>query len=166
MMKNSPVFLKAEPVEYTGNGFDPKKDFSQFLEEARKNRANVAHPQASLQHQTEEPKMSSEVKKSKRSWRKSLFSWLKVDRKSKTSREASTSTHITNLRPGSLSGPIYGSGRKIVPSHQLRRPASGPIANLFIPSRGEELELPYMCLDPLDHPTVSQQAYGPVYLVT
>ncbi|KAF9587116.1 hypothetical protein IFM89_039659 [Coptis chinensis] len=166
MMKKISVFPKSEPVDYNGHYFDPQVDFSLFLEEARKNRSSIMQNQASPFHQKEaQTKMSDEDKKSKRWWKRCLFSWWKVDKKSKPPRQSANSVRASNLRPGSLSGPIYGSERKAGPTSQARRHTSGPITSLFTPARGEGISLPYVSLDQLNHPIVSQ-AYGPVYLVT
>ncbi|PIA43290.1 hypothetical protein AQUCO_02000605v1 [Aquilegia coerulea] len=170
-MKKSPIFPNSEPALLDPHGlFDPTLHFSQFLEEAKKNRTSEAKTQtlSQLRNQQAQTKMPSHEKNINKSWKSALlFSWLKVDKKHKPPRASSSSVspHTSYLKPGSLSGPIYGSGRKATPSLQVKRPVSGPISNLFNVRKDQDLSIPYVSLDELNHPTNSQ-AYGPVYLVT
>ncbi|KAF6139908.1 hypothetical protein GIB67_009755 [Kingdonia uniflora] len=159
-MKKSPIFPKSEIGDYNGHdGFDSQLNFSKFLEET-KNHASQIKSQAPSPYQTKAVnKGLGEERKKKKSWKYSLFSWMKVKKKSKSAMESS-SPCISNPRRGSVSGPIYGSGRKGL----VARPISGPLSSLFTPVRKGEAEVPYMCLDQINYPI--GQTYGPVYLVT
>ncbi|KAF8388663.1 hypothetical protein HHK36_025343 [Tetracentron sinense] len=157
-MKKSPIFPRYESGNYTGSGFDPHLEFSQYLEEARKH-ANEEEIQAPWPYPKAEKIIMGE-EKNKKSWKSYLFSWLKIDKKSKPHMEPASSSHISKPRRGSVSGPLYGSGGQAESTH--RRPTSGPLAGLFNSKRSGGVEIAYMCLDqPSD-----VQAYGPVYLVT
>ncbi|KAF5181544.1 Transcription factor hamlet like [Thalictrum thalictroides] len=165
-MNKSPIFpANSEPAVDNAHGFDPTVHFSQFLQEARMNYTTVAKtqsfPQLGNKAQT---KMPSDDIKSNKSWKTALFSWFKVDKKQKPPRAWPSSHTNSYLKHGSLSAPIYGSsGRKATPfvTHRV----SGPISNLLTLGASQQLNIPYVTLDELNHPTASQ-AYGPVYLVT
>lgn len=134
----------------------------QFLKEARNSSFQV-HVNAVV---TNEKKIDSE-KKQRKSWKKSLFSWLKNDNKSKSLKQLPhTTAPALKARRAHVSGPLgraVGSG---VTTGKARRGDSGPLAGLFgSAGRPGELEVPYMCLDEeLNKQKI--QAYGPVYLVT
>ncbi|KAK9142160.1 hypothetical protein Syun_011560 [Stephania yunnanensis] len=160
---------KSENVDCNEFGFDPHMDFSQFLEEAkcRKGRAKNAQPRQNSPSLVEQKTMGGEGKV-KKSWKSSLFSWWKVNKKVKPQKgPLTTPIHNPNARQGSVSGPIYGSGGNAasLAQQRARRPTSGPITAMFAHSRGGEVGIPYVSLDQLNHPT-GHQAYGPVYLVT
>ncbi|KAK4838742.1 hypothetical protein QYF36_016076 [Acer negundo] len=74
------------------HGFDPQLDFSQSLEEARQHAKEVNFQASSTK--TEELGKKKQIggeKKIKNSWKNSLLSWWKVQKKSKPSREAAAS---------------------------------------------------------------------------
>ena len=137
----------------------------QFLEEARQHAKEVNFEASSTN--TEELRKKKQIggeKKIKKSWKNSLLSWWKVHKKSKSSMEPAASTsNISKLRKGHVSGPIYSSGRG--DDIKLRRQTSGPITNLFNPIKRGECEIPYMCLDQINN-SHHVKSYGPVYLVT
>ncbi|EEF28568.1 conserved hypothetical protein [Ricinus communis] len=165
-MKKSPVYPNFETSDYEGGfEFDPQVDFTQFLEEARQHAREMNFQTASAQQPEEAGKRTGEEKKSKKSWRTSLFKWWKADnKKSEASKEPENSSRISNPRKGHVSGPIYGSGGLAVESKH-RRQTSGPLTNLFNSTKRTGNEIPYMCLDQLSSPH-GAKAYGPVYLVT
>lgn len=161
-MKKSPVYPNYEGSDYGGYEFDPQVDFTQFLEEARQHarQMNLQNSQSNAE-EARKTRTGGEEKKSKKSWKNSLLKWWKSDNKKNT--EPANSSHISNPRKGHVSGPIYGSGRAVEPKH--RRQTSGPLTNLFNPTKRTGNEIPYMCLDQLNSPN-GVKAYGPVYLVT
>ncbi|KAK4413716.1 hypothetical protein Salat_2784400 [Sesamum alatum] len=164
-MINSPVYQGLESADYCINEFDYQEDFTRFLEEARKNAFNGISNAEQVEPARKE-RFDGE-KKSRKSWKKSLFSWLKPDRKSKSTKEAMHNTNISKARRGYVSGPVEpagcGSGGA---TGTAKRAASGPLTGLFSStSRVEEYEVPYMCLGQLNN-TQKLQSYGPVYLVT
>jgi hypothetical protein len=89
------------------------------------------------------------VRKGKKSWKSSLVSWWRLDKK----------------RQGHVSGPILNSYKGY--DGKQKNPFSGPlITSLFKPTkRSEENEIPYMTLHQqnIPHPV---QNYGPLYVVT
>lgn len=141
-------------------------DFDQFLEEARQHAREVKFQAPSTFSEETGKKKLGEDKKTKKSWKKSLFSWLKMEKNSKhpSMGPAANTSHISKPRKGHVSGPISGSSSGGDGMRQ-RRPTSGPIAYFFSPSRKVENEIPYMCLDQLNNPH-HVKSYGPVYLVT
>ncbi|KDP40623.1 hypothetical protein JCGZ_24622 [Jatropha curcas] len=163
-MKKSPVYPNYDTSDYVGYEFDPQVDFTQFLEEARQH-AREVNLQNSLPHAEETVKTrTEEEKKSKKSWKNTLFKWWKSDnKKGEASKQPANSSHVSNPRKGHVSGPIYGTGGTV--DMKLRRQTSGPLANLFNPIKRTGNEAPYMCLDPINNPH-GVKAYGPVYLVT
>ncbi|XP_059643807.1 uncharacterized protein LOC132285632 isoform X2 [Cornus florida] len=163
-MKKSPIYPKYEAGDYNDYGFDPQVDFSQFLEEARKHTSKEnfeAAPPPCLGGAGK--KHLGEAKTKKKSWKESLFSWWKDDKKSNSSVEPPTIPHTAKSKRGNASGPIYGSGGGA--SCKPRRPTSGPLTRFFHPTRRVENEMPYICLGQLNN-THDVQSYGPVYLVT
>lgn len=101
-------------------------------------------------------------RKKRKSWKSSLFSWLKMDRKNKTMVEVEPTTY-TKVRRGAgiFSGPIIHSNGVSIRSRS-RKPTSGPLPSLFNPSMADEI-VPYMCLN---QQFVNPHSFGPVYLVT
>jgi hypothetical protein len=113
-------------------------------------------------------KRSPEEKKYKKSWKNSLFSWWKTNKKSKPAQvETATRTSSYNSSPRRrlASGPVYGSGKTNDGNGRHSRSTSGPLTGLFNPTKTSENEIPYTCLDRLDRPP-AVQTYGPLYLVT
>ncbi|KAK0598146.1 hypothetical protein LWI29_032060 [Acer saccharum] len=165
MIKKCPTYMDYEGSDYGVHEFDPQLDFSLFLEEARQHAKEVNFEASSTN--TEELRKKKQIggeKKIKKSWKNSLLSWWKVHKKSKSSMEPAASTsNISKLRKGHVSGPIYSSGRG--DDIKLRRQTSGPITNLFNPIKRGECEIPYMCLDQINN-SHHVKSYGPVYLVT
>ncbi|GFZ04360.1 hypothetical protein Acr_16g0009840 [Actinidia rufa] len=164
-MKKSPIHPRYEGGDYS---FDLQVDFSQFLEEARKHESEENFEVAAQNPEEVRNKLSGEAKKNKKSWKRSIFSWWNFDRKSNSSMETPTSSHVTKPRGSrvSVSGPIHGGGGgRVATSCKARRPTSGPITSLFQPTKRVEDEIPYICLDKLNNPH-DVQSYGPVYLVT
>lgn len=131
----------------------------QFLEEARKGishgSSTTANPEMSRNEQ-----LDREKKQNRKSWKTSLLSWLKTDKKGKSTNhyQPTNSTTAPKLKRGHFSGPVRG----IVGSRVLRS-ASGQLGGVF--SETGETEVPYMCLAQLDNPQ-KLHSYGPVYLVT
>lgn len=169
-MKKTPKHPRFEQGDYNGNVCDPQMDFSKFLEEARQyaNEEIFQGPSPYLKEAGN--RRLGEEKKSKKSWKNTLFSWWKSDKKSKPPQSDSAYTsHNSKPKRVHVSGPIYGSGRKIdSSSNKERRPTSGPITNFFNSMNGSDddnNEMSYMCLAKLNN-SHGVKTYGPVYLVT
>ncbi|XP_023527883.1 uncharacterized protein LOC111790969 [Cucurbita pepo subsp. pepo] len=153
-MKNS-VSSDCEMNDPVFDDFDPRLNFSKFLEEAK-------------HHATEQEtgaKWLPPQKKSKKSWKNTLFSWLKSDKRTKPLPKPGTNPHIPNTRRVHVSGPIFTRATAIDGRSRGGRSTSGPIASLFSPSLSSEMEIPYMCLHQLTSPNTNHN-YGPIYLVT
>ncbi|KAJ1408325.1 hypothetical protein SESBI_23607 [Sesbania bispinosa] len=165
-MKRSPVQPKYEASHFDDYGFDLQEDFSLFLEEARQH-AKEAKLKSSSVHPEESGRRGSEKeKRGKKSWKSSLISWWKTDKKSKLGEDPTNNSKskVSGKRQGHASGPIYNSckgpnGRK------NWRPSSGPLTSLFKSTKREENEIPYMSLHQQNSPHASQN-FGPIYVVT
>ncbi|XP_065868314.1 uncharacterized protein [Euphorbia lathyris] len=167
-MKKSPVHPnKYETGDYgVGYEFDPQLDFSQFLEEAKQHERTMNLQNSAAESEAEKVRSTEDIKKSKKSWKKSLFKWWKSDTKKNeatSSKESDNSSHISRPRKGHVSGPLYGTGRPL--ETKLHRQTSGPLTNLFNPTKRLGKETPYMNLDQPNNPN-GVKSYGPVYLVT
>lgn len=94
-----------------------------------------------------------------------------MDKKNKTVVSRSSTT-IKGRRNGIVSGPMQSSSSagNSISSSRSRKPTSGPLMNLFNPSKREEEDGvgPYMCLNHLNNnpQDTAAHSYGPVYLVT
>ncbi|PKI37936.1 uncharacterized protein LOC116201190 [Punica granatum] len=169
MKKYPVVFPKYETGDYGAIDFDPEVDFAQFLNEARqhKNVSDVVGSSLNVEHGGRR-RSGDEKKEGKKSWKSSLFSWLKSDKKSKHRVEPATITSSCKPKPrkGHTSGPIYGStvrGSEVV----HHRPTSGPLSGFFSKTKRSENKTPYLTLGQLDRPNGNGASpYGPVYLVT
>ncbi|PSS18153.1 Regulatory protein [Actinidia chinensis var. chinensis] len=164
-MKKSPIHPRYEGGDY---GFDLQVDFLQFLEEARKHAIKENFGVAAQNPEEAQKRQSGEAKKNKKSWKRSIFSRWKFEKKGNSGMETPTSSHISKPRGSrvSASGPIYGgSGRSGATSCKSHRQTSGPLTSLFQPTKRVEDGIPYICLDKLNNPH-DVQSYGPVYLVT
>ncbi|TYI59725.1 hypothetical protein E1A91_D10G057500v1 [Gossypium mustelinum] len=161
-MNKSPAHQQYETSDCSYE-FDPQVNFSQFLEEARQHARDINLQRSSSCSEEVGKKRLGAEKKSKKSWRISLFSWWKINGKSKP---GSDPVHVPNpSKPtkGYGSGPLCTTTRGIKTRHQ--RPSSGPVSILFTPTRKMENEVPYMSLDQPNDP-YHINTYGPVYLVT
>ncbi|KAL6996181.1 hypothetical protein U1Q18_006315 [Sarracenia purpurea var. burkii] len=162
MMKESPIYSRYEGVDHD---FDPQVDFLQFLEEARKHTGEENFKVTAQYPDEAQKRQADETKKKKKSWKRSLFSWWKTNKKINSSNEPLTCLNISEpgCRHLSASGLLYGSrGRAgCKPQH----PKSAPLESFFPPTKRAENEMPYVCLDKLNNPH-NVQSYGPVYLVT
>ncbi|KAI3521295.1 hypothetical protein L1887_10757 [Cichorium endivia] len=131
--------------------FDPELDFAQFLKEAKT-------------HVSEEAR--KERTKAKRSWKSSIFSWMKSNKKDEQQQQPTVKTAYrkSTTRQGYVSGPI--NRVKGCNSEKPNRPRSGPLSGLFNHRKKmEEFQMPYISLGQLtSSPNISN--YGPVYLVT
>ncbi|XP_038895377.1 uncharacterized protein LOC120083617 [Benincasa hispida] len=160
MMKSvSPDYEMDDP------GFDDidlSLNFSKFLKEAKRH-AIEQDFKASTEEETGRKWLAQE-KKSKKSWKNTLFSWLKSEKKTKPMPKPEKNPHTPNKRRVHVSGPIY-TGATTTDSRPRRHPMSGPIASLFNPSMRTDMEIPYMYLHQLNTPN-SNHIYGPIYLVT
>lgn len=142
--------------------FDLGLNFSKFLEEAKLH-AIEQDFKASTEEETGRKWLAQE-KKSKKSWKSTLFSWFKSDNKTKPLPKPERNPHTPNKRRVHVSGPIYTAATTI-DNRPRRRPMSGPIPGLFNPSMRTEMEIPYMCLHQFTTPNTNHN-YGPIYLVT
>ncbi|KAF8011260.1 hypothetical protein BT93_J1768 [Corymbia citriodora subsp. variegata] len=162
-MRKSPVYPKCEASDYGATEFDPQMDFLQFLDEARQ---HICEPnvRASAQNSAEmvAKRNPGEDKKRRKSWKSSLLSWLRTEKKSKP--QAAPASHHHNHKPRKIvSGPIFGASKES--DARLRRLNSGSFSNLFNSTKRAENEMRYMSLEELDKPQ-GVKNYGPVYLVT
>lgn len=134
----------------------------QFVEEARKNAiqgpSTPPDLMAARRHQTDGEK------KKKKTWKTSLFSWLK---NSKSTNQHINNATVSRARPGHISGPIPGTVDISIATGRIktRGTASGPLSGLFSSTRAEDHEVPYMSLGKTSYPQ-QVHPYGPVYLVT
>ncbi|CAA0829496.1 Unknown protein [Striga hermonthica] len=146
-------------ADYCSHDFDYQADFTQFLEEAKRSTFQKAPttPQVS-------EKQLNPAKKNRKSWKKSLFYWLKIDKKDK--KPGPNIEKAFKPKNGHVSGPVHPTTGKNTTS-RARRPASGPITSIFSPTKGadEYDRVPYVCLGQISDPH-KVQSYGPVYLVT
>lgn len=136
----------------------------QFLEEARKNANHVVTSGTNFEENRK--KQLDHGKKSRKSLKSSLFSWLKTDKKCKSTKEPRTkdANLVSKTRRGHVSGPVDATTDGSV--SRARRAASGPLFGFRNSTRRpEEYEVPYMCLDQLNNHQ-KLQSYGPIYLVT
>ncbi|KAK9157736.1 hypothetical protein Scep_004310 [Stephania cephalantha] len=95
---------KSENVDNNEFGFDPHIDFSQFLEEAKCHKGQVRNAQRRQNSPSlvEQKTLGGEAKV-KKSWKSSLFSWWKVNKKVKPQKgHLSTTIHNPNVRQGSV----------------------------------------------------------------
>ncbi|KAL3632848.1 hypothetical protein CASFOL_025832 [Castilleja foliolosa] len=164
-MNKSEVFSRYETADYYD--FDYQADFTKFLEEAKKS----AHQETINTAQVEargEKQLNNSVKKNRKSWKKSLFYWLKIDKKGEKSGQESTNVQkVWKPKRGNVSGPVQGNVAEIITKGRSHRPASGPLTGFFGSAKGaEEYKVPYVCLSQINDPHDKLQSYGPVYLVT
>lgn len=154
----------SETSHYDDYGFDLQQDFSQFLEEAKEHGQEAKQKCSSVYPEESRKTGSEKERKGKKTWKSSLTSWWKADKKIKVkeTHNNSSKSKVSEKRQGHVSGPIHNSykGNDVKHKHHF----SGPLANLFKPTKREENEIPYMCLQQQNgHPV---QNYGPLYVVT
>ncbi|KAL2457379.1 uncharacterized protein Fot_30480 [Forsythia ovata] len=159
----SPIYKKYDSADYFDYEFDCQADFKQFLEEAKKN-ASQGNLKTEPLEKVGIKGQSHGEKKNRKSWKNSLFSWLKTDKKNKSVVQPPTNGIVgSEPRRGTFSGPVHGSVGGI--TGRPRKPTSGPITGLFSSSKRVEDEVPYVSLGQLNN-SHGVQSYGPVYLVT
>ncbi|XP_059302974.1 uncharacterized protein LOC132055264 [Lycium ferocissimum] len=168
-MNKFPIYPKYEAGDYCGYEFDPQTDFADFLSEARNHASEwkcSATPPRSIE--LGKNNFEKEVKKtSKKTWKSSLFSWLKSDKKkNQQSREPSKGSTINKPKRGCVSGPMPGISGPGSIAVRPNKPLSGPLTSLFSPMNKVDNEIPYLCLQKVKDSTHGVQSYGPVYLVT
>ncbi|KAK7294540.1 hypothetical protein RJT34_17429 [Clitoria ternatea] len=164
-MMKSPAQPTYEACHYDDYGCDLQQDFCLFLEEAKQHGKEVKL-RSSTVHPEESRKTGSEKeKKGKKSWKRSLISWWKADKKSKHREEHTNNskTEVCGRKQGHFSGPIYNSSNGSDKKHW--HPSSGPLTSLFKPTKKEENEIPYVSLHQQNNPR-GLQNYGPLYVVT
>ncbi|CAI9753694.1 unnamed protein product [Fraxinus pennsylvanica] len=159
----SPTYKKYDSADYFDYEFDCQADFKQFLDEAKACQGNFKTEP--LEKVGIKGQLQGE-KKNRKSWKNSLFSWLKTDKKNKSVMQQSPRNGTVGSEPrhGPFSGPVRGSGGGSITSRP-QNPTSGPIASLFLSSKRVEDEVPYVSLGQLNI-SHAVQSYGPVYLVT
>ncbi|XP_057980446.1 uncharacterized protein LOC131166150 [Malania oleifera] len=160
-MMRSPGHPNYERGNSAAYVFDPQVNFSRVLEEARKHaREGNAEVSSPYQDKPTEKNMNKVNKNSKKSWKNSLFSWWKVEKKSRPDMEPARGLYAPKLRRGYASGPIFGSRENVE-----RRPWCPSSGFRFNPGKREQQNaIPYMHLDQLD--PHAARTYGPLYLVT
>ncbi|KAG8388448.1 hypothetical protein BUALT_Bualt02G0126900 [Buddleja alternifolia] len=161
-MNEAPIYY--ESADYCGYEFDHQEDFTEVLEEARKNAFHGTINTTNLEP-ARKKQIDGEIKKRK-SWKKSLFSWLRTDRKTKSTKHPTNGNAVSKPKRGHVSGPVLES-EGCVATGKARKGVSVPLASLFRSTRTaeEEHEVPYMCLSQLNNPR-KVKFYGPVYSVT
>lgn len=158
----------AQPMHYDDYGFDLQQDFSLFLAEAKEHGHESKLKSSSVYPEEGSKKTGPEkVRKGKKSWKSSLVSWWKIDKKSKDKETTNKNSiaKVSEKRQGHVSGPILNSYKGY--DGKQKNPFSGPlITSLFKPTkRSEENEIPYMTLHQQNNPHPVQN-YGPLYVVT
>ncbi|KAI4330454.1 hypothetical protein MLD38_028744 [Melastoma candidum] len=151
--------------DYGHENFDLEEDFLQFLNEARNGKTGGIRSVSSPKVEISAERVPIQDKKSKKSWRRRLFSWLKVERKGKDqSAQAGNKNRSHVPKKGHVSGPICcGSGQRDFDGPLLRRINSASQVGLFNPHKRVETEVHYRCLG---ESGCSVKNYGPIYLVT
>ncbi|XP_047166100.1 uncharacterized protein LOC124835241 [Vigna umbellata] len=166
-MMKSPSQATFEECHFYDYGFDLQQDFCQFLEEAKQHGKEAKLKSSSVYPEESRKAGSEKEKKGKKSWKSSLTSWWKSDRKSK---HGEKTTKNSKPRGGSgkrhaySSGPMYKSCKSSDGKHW--RPSSGPLVSLFKPTKREENEIPYISLQQQNNSPLADQNYGPLYVVT
>ncbi|CAH9138931.1 unnamed protein product [Cuscuta epithymum] len=152
---------KCDHEDYSISEFDPCTDFEEFLSEARKNVTSEGILGVTITPPHLE--VSNKKKTRNTSWKRTLFSWLK--REKKNSDKGSPKMNMSKQSSGCVSGPVH-CHRSATSTPRPRKTQSGPIMSLFFNDGGEEDgRVPYMSLEKMKTPKVVQ-SYGPVYLVT
>ncbi|XP_022892039.1 uncharacterized protein LOC111406909 [Olea europaea var. sylvestris] len=141
-MKTSTMSRKHTTTDYCGYEFDYQTYVTQFLEEPRMN--GFDGNLISAPHEEAGKKKLDKGKRNKKSWKSSLFSWLRRETR--------------NGKPD-------GTGASITGGFWARRLTLGPLIGLLNLTRRVEDEVPYMSLGQLNNPQ-DVLSYGPVYLVS
>ncbi|XP_068664149.1 uncharacterized protein [Aristolochia californica] len=159
MSIKSPIFPMPEPQHFSDYGFDPRMDYFQVLEEARKHKRENRSVNA-LHFKLQKPISKEDSKKNKKRkwWRDALLFW-----KWKRNKEAPTLAR----RYRAVSGPIYALECGLSTPYRTSRPSSGPLAGTLNPMRKGDFEIPYLNLRELnlDSQRISTPSM-PIYLVT
>ncbi|GLJ09600.1 hypothetical protein SUGI_0112540 [Cryptomeria japonica] len=157
--------------------FDPQLHYAQVLAEARKNKQAMNNSPPQLKHPViadvscfsgahfkagEQHKSLDDLKKTKRSWKKSLFFWKKSEGEKKHKAGMfSPPRQFRGLKSKSVSGPIYMNNvHSSSRSWRSSGPNSGPLTPTF---NSEQADFPYTLLNHINHPVPSSQ---PIYLIT
>ncbi|KAK8618677.1 hypothetical protein V6N13_132660 [Hibiscus sabdariffa] len=130
-MSKSPTSPKHETADCSCYEFDPHVNFSQFLEEARQHARDInLRRSSSCSEEVGKIRLGAE-KKSKKSWRNSLFSWCKIDRKCKP---GSGPVHVSNSpKPLNITVRVHcvepprESKHQAVVHHRGRSPSFSPL---------------------------------------
>ncbi|PWA86186.1 hypothetical protein CTI12_AA141320 [Artemisia annua] len=166
-MDKAPVYPNSE----SGDEYDPQLDFAQFLKEAKTHALCHKFPASPLHASEEDEKEDFDGRrKPKKSWKSSIFPWLKKHSKARIIVEeqpaALTRTYSkSKTRQGYVSGPI--NGIKSCTAERPKRPTSGPLSGFFNHRKkmDDQFQMPYISLGQINSPR-DIQSYGPVYLVT
>ncbi|KAK4778077.1 hypothetical protein SAY87_018264 [Trapa incisa] len=173
---NSSIYPRYDTADYSFD-FDPEVDFSQFLSEARQHKTDSNILASSPNVELEGKRRSGDEKRGKKSWKRSLFSWCRSEKKANRPRVEPATDVFHKPRPqrGYTSGPILdssarggGGGAELLRHY---RPTSGPLSGLFGKGKRSESETstPYVTLGGGQNGRSNGAAtspYGPVYLVT
>lgn len=148
----------------------------QFLKEAKIHTDQHKFLASSLHasEETEKEEFGGRIKIKKKSWKISIFSWLKADKKNNKTNivqeqppALKTSFTKSKTRPrGYVSGPI--NGIKGCTAQRPKRPTSGPLSGLFNQRKTteeDEFQTPYISLGHCNS-TKELRSFGPVYMVT
>lgn len=137
----------------------------QLLEEARNN-ASKGNSKTTIDEQSVKAQFNGQ-EKCRKTWRTSLFTWLKTERKIKSNRRQMDSP-ATSSKPRTehVSGPVWGSIRNIDCGRALKA-VSGPLTHIFSSTRGtDEYHVPYTPLAQKNNARSQIHHYGPIYSVT
>ncbi|KAJ9568460.1 hypothetical protein OSB04_004426 [Centaurea solstitialis] len=140
--------------------YDPHLEFAQFLKEAKTH----ACQQESL-HVTGKDQLSGATKLNNKSWKSSIFSWLKANKKKSSHKKViqeeppPPSKSSPKIRPSYVSGPINR-----ISADRPKRPTSGPLISTLFKTK-EEFQRPYISLGKINN-SRDVNPYGPIYMVT
>uniref|UniRef100_A0A1D1XDZ3 Rhizopuspepsin-4 n=2 Tax=Anthurium amnicola TaxID=1678845 RepID=A0A1D1XDZ3_9ARAE len=169
-MKSSPIFPRDENGCCDGLGYDPRDDFSELLGEARKHSNEAMFEPTLPSNFSDKRKIEADGRKSKKSWKRSPFSWWKLEKSTPAQNILAMGTmhtrgtRISKPQRDAVSAPIAGRSKLYL--QRKGHPASRPLSGCFTSTRvEEEAETPYMWLDQINYPS-NKQAFGPIYLVT
>ncbi|XP_016468137.1 uncharacterized protein LOC107790697 [Nicotiana tabacum] len=170
-MNKFPIYPRYEAGDYCEYEFDPQSDFTDFLTEARNHESEGKKTGVTPPRPVESRKNNFEkdVKKTcKKSWKSSLFSWLKSsdNKKNQRNREASKGSTINKPKRGCVSGPMPGYSGPGAIAVRPKKPTSGPLTSLFSPMNRVDNEVPYFCLQKFKDSSPDVRSHGPIYLVT
>lgn len=167
-MNKFPIYPRYEAGDYCGYEFDPQSDFTDFLTEVRNHESEEKKFGVTPPRPVELGKNNFEkdIKETcRKSWKRSLFSWLK-NKKNQRNREPLKGSTINKPKRGCVSGPMTGISGPGAIAVRPKKPTSGPLTNFFSPMNRGDNEIPYLCLQKFKNSSPDVRSHGPIYLVT